>query len=916
VILGLVALAVATSASTAGGASAGVSDRLTRLRVSEIYGKIPLSFEENQGQVAPPVKFLARGGSYALFFSPDEVAISLRGGAPQTELEKDALSRRPVRTRTAEPPQFVRMRFPDANQTPQILGLQKLPSQTNYFIGSDPAKWRTGVANYARVQYRNVYPGVDVVFYGTERQLEYDLVLAPGVDPSVIRLTFQGADDIEVDARGDLVLHLEEGDLRQHRPVTYQEIEGERRTLEARYVLTGTRQVGIRLANYDASQTLIIDPVLSYSTYLGGNGADQAFDIALDASGNSYVTGITNSPNFPTQGPVQSATGGLEEVFVTKLNAAGSALVYSTYLGGSGNDDGLSIAVDSAGNAYVTGSTTSANFPTRNPIQATYRGTGDVFVTKLNAAGSALVYSTYLGGSDQDAAFGIAVDSAGNAYVTGGTLSTNFPTQNALQPASGGFADAFATKINAAGSALVYSTYLGGTGNFDDQGFGIAVDGSGNAYVAGRAASPNFPTRNPIQPAFGGGVADAFATKLNAAGSALVYSTYLGGTAEDGVADIAIDGAGNAYVAGLTKSANFPTQSPLQSTNRGGTDAFVTKLNAAGSALTYSTYLGGTDGEGAAGIAVDTAGNAYVTGATFSVNFPVQNQIQPPRGSVSDAFISKFNPAGSALLYSTYLGGGAANNGRAVAVDAAGNAYVTGWTTSTDFPTHTPLQATYGGGAADAFVTKIALADPPTITTSCPLPGATSGTSYSQTLSASGGTPPYTWSVSTGALPPGLNLNFSSGVISGTPTTAGTFNLTIQVTDGASGVATKACSITVASGPPSGSCTPGTNALCLNNSRFRVQVGWRVPAQGTIGIGTAVPITTDTGYFWFFSSNNLELVIKVLDGRSFNGKFWVFYGALSNVEYTISVTDTTTGAVKSYFNQNGNLASVADVTAF
>src|SRR6202158_5723645 len=438
--------------------------------------------------------------------------------------------------------------------------------------------------------------------------------------------------------------------------------------------------------------------------------------MSVDATGNSDITGITSSSNFPTKNPFQATLGGTgaSNAFVTKFSAAGTA-IYSTYLGGCGNDSGNGIAVDAAGNAYVTGSTTSTNFPTTaNPLQPTSGGGNDAFVTKLSATGSALVYSTYLVGNWGDLGYCIAVDAAGNSYVTGSTTSTNFPTKNPSQATLGGAgaSNAFVTKFSAAGAA-VYSTYLGGSGN--DSGNGIAVDAGGNAYVTGSTTSTNFPTTaNPLQPTSGGGN-DAFVTKLSATGSALVYSTYLGGTAGDSGNGIAVGAAGNAYVTGVTSSANFPKATPLQSTCPPcpkGTNAFVTKFNTAGNALIYSTYLGGAGSDVGIGIAVDAFRNTYVTGYT-SFNFPMANPLQPTfGGGLDDAFVTKLNAAGSAVMFSTYLGGANEDQGYGIAVDAVGNAYVTGRTESINFPLANPFQSIFGGGIfgySDAFVAKIFL---------------------------------------------------------------------------------------------------------------------------------------------------------------------------------------------------------------
>jgi hypothetical protein len=483
-------------------------------------------------------------------------------------------------------------------------------------------------------------------------------------------------------------------------------------------VLKGRRQVGFAVATYDTSLPLVIDPVLCYSTYLGGNSADEGRSIAVDSSGSAYVTGYTFSTDFPTTtGTFQTTTfGGSTDAFVTKLNPTGSALVYSTYLGGGYYDFGHGIAVDASGNAYVTGDTSSTDFPTTaGAFQTTLGGIRNGFVTKLNPSGSAQVYSTYLGGSYSDAGLGIAADRSGNACVTGLTFSTDFPTTaGAFQPTfgGGGSIDAFVTKLNPTGSAQVYSTYLGGSGG--DEGLGIAVDASNNAYVTGFTQSTNFPTTSgAFQPTFGG-YNDAFVTKLNATGSApLVYSTYLGGSDFERGFGIAVDTLGNAYVTGVA-GTNFPTTSGAFQTTFGGiiVDAFATKINPTGSApLVYSTYLGGSQFDQANGIAVDASDNAYVTGVTTSTDFPTTSgAFQTTFGGYSDAFVTKLNPTGSApLVYSTYLGGDADDSGNGIAVDPSGSAYITGTTSSIDFPTTTgAFQAVLmaGVGCCDAFVTK------------------------------------------------------------------------------------------------------------------------------------------------------------------------------------------------------------------
>ena len=712
-LLALLAMLAGHPPRLSGRTKSAIRNPKSAIEVS--YARLPLAFEANQGQTDGQVKFVSRGSGYTLFLTGTEAVLQLRnadfGLRNANSANRQGEARNPkseIRNPKLERPVTLRTRLVGANPNAEVRGVEELPGKSNYFIGNDPSKWRTNVPNYAKVEYRDVYPGINLVHYGNQRQLEYDFVVSPGADPRQIKFEVDGAERLEIDAAGDLVLHVAGGEVRQHKPIVYQQIAGQRRDIPGRFVFSDQRQVSFEVRGYDASQPLVVDPVLVYSTYLGGSGIDPGNAIAVDSAGNAYVTGTTSPTDFPTASPLQTASGGGYDIFVAKLNAAGSALIYSTYLGGSGYDAGYGIAVDSAGNAYVTGYTTSTNFPTASPLQASFGGGfNDAFVAKLNAAGSALLYSTYLGGSADDYSYGIAVDSAGNAYVTGYTLSTNFPTASPLQAANAGAADTFVTKVNAAGSALVYSTYLGGSGN--DQGLGIAVDSAGNAYVAGYTGSTNFPTASPLQAANGGGGNfDAFVAKLNAAGSALVYSTYLGGSGQDMGWGIAVDSAGNAYVTGRTASTNLPTASPLQATNGGGGyyDAFVAKLNAAGSALVYSTYLGGSDNDIGHGIAVDSSGNVYVAGYATSTNFPTASPLQAANAGGADTFVAKLNAAGSALVYSTYLGGSGEEYGYGIAVDPAGNAYITGDTYSANFPVANALQPVFGGGR-DAFIAKI-----------------------------------------------------------------------------------------------------------------------------------------------------------------------------------------------------------------
>jgi len=623
---------------------------------------------------------------------------------------------------------LIQMQLIGANPSAKPSGLDEQPGRTNYFIGNDPSQWRANVPNYARVQYRQVYKDIDLTYYGNGRRLEYDFNVIPGGDPKAIKLAFAGVQNAEIDQTGDLVLHTNSGeDVRLQKPFAYQNLERGRREIDVSYIALDTsaefrkpqsairkRRIGFRVGEYDQSQPLIIDPVILYSTYLGGSGDDEGSTIAVDSAGNAYVIGFTDSLNFPTVNPKQGASGGPpQDVFVAKLNPAGNALVYSTYLGGDGQDHGSAIAVDAAGAAYISGYSGSTNFPVVNALQANNKGPFNVFVAKLNPTGSQLVYSTYLGGTAGEFASAIAVDGSGNAFVAGVTTSPDFPTANAFQSAFGGnLADAFVSKLNPSGSQLVYSTYFGGTGN--DGVTGVGLDSNGNAFITGVTFSTNFPIAGAAQASFGGGDFDAYAAKISSGGQ-LVYSTYLGGSDDDRGYRIAVDASGNAYVAGQTASANFPKVSALQTTFGGGTDAFVTKLNPGG-AIAYSTYLGGTGIDGATGIAVDNGGSVYVTGLSNSGDFPAVAALQAVNNGDSDAFVARLNAAGSALTYSTYLGGSGLDAALAIAIDAAGSAYVFGQTNSSDFPTVNFPANVKGGGAFDSFITK--LSDPALATSS------------------------------------------------------------------------------------------------------------------------------------------------------------------------------------------------------
>jgi hypothetical protein len=697
-----------------------VIDRTAEAR--DVQNPLPLSFEPNRGQADPAVKFLARAPGYTLTLGARSVGFDGIGGV-SGPLGLGNGKARVIRSAGRS----LRMRFVGSSPRPRLTGTKALPGQVNYLIGSDPRGWRTAIPTYGMVRYEQLYPGIDAVFHGSDGRLEYDFILGPGADPASITLAFPDADRLEVDSSGDLILQAAQTQLRQPDPLIFQRVDGVRHEISGGYVLTDGHRVKFRVGSYDASRPLIIDPVVLYSTFLGGEGMDAGLGVAADGAGNAYVTGFTSSVGYPTTaGAFRTANGGGIDAFITKLNPSGSTPVYSTYVGGSGDEWGSGITVDASGNAYVSGRTQSTNFPTTpGAFDPTFNGGVDAFVLKLNAAGSAPLYSTYLGGAgfehDRDnilivRAAAIAVDGSGNAYVTGQTTSADFPTANALDPTHGGgscpganlvCSDVYLTKLNATGSTLVYSTFLGG--GDEDAGRSIFVDTAGSAYLTGTAFS-GFPITPGAYRPFSQGF-EGFVSKVNAAGSSLVFSTFLGGELTDQPAGVAADAAGNAYVTGSTTSFQFPTTPGAFQTSKIGNeaDAFVTKLNATGSALVYSTYIGERETDEGVGIAVDGNGNAHIGGHS-QWGAPVL----PCPTANYDIFAVSLNATGSALTSSTCLGGTRDEFAGGMALDVAGNVYVTGRTASSGgfstsaFPTTSgAFQPTFAGGATDAFVFKV-----------------------------------------------------------------------------------------------------------------------------------------------------------------------------------------------------------------
>lgn len=666
---------------------------------------LSLGFEANRGQAEDDVKFVGRGDGYALLLKRGEAVLalqkrkpSLKGGMkPDGQPSNDELSS----------PSRLSMKIEGANAMPILSGVDQQPARANYFLGNDPAKWIRGVETYSRVLYSGVYPGIDLMFYGNQKRLEYDFTLAPGADFHGIKLRFEGADQLELNPEGALVLHTAAGEVRHERPLAYQEINGSRIRIAADFKRLDDGTFGFQVGDYDPTLPLVIDPVLVYSTYLGGSAADTGRGIVVDSAGNAYLVGDSFSSDFLFQA---SATN--SDIFVGKLSTNGLLLTYF-FFGGSKNDSATGLTINESGDVYLCGNTESTDFPQLNSVGSALRGPSDAFVIKLTPKNTAppnllFEYSSLIGGSGEEGATSIAIDGAGSAYITGRTSSQDFPTVGAIQPIFGGGAsDAFVSKLATDGKSLVYSSYLGGSGTENlIRKTGISVDSAGNAYVVGDTQSSNFPTKNAIRQTKAGADSslDGFVAKINPSGSDFVYSTYLGGSSDDFALAIATDPAGNAYVAGGTNSTSF-TGSSATRPSTGPTDAFVAKLNASGSAISYLTFIGGNTGdEFANAIAVDAVGDAVIAG-TAGEGSPTVNSIQSFFRGGADAFVAKLAPGG-AVTFSTYLGGSGDDVALAVSLDSEGAIYITGFTDSTDFPTATPLRSANSGGR-DIIIAKI-----------------------------------------------------------------------------------------------------------------------------------------------------------------------------------------------------------------
>lgn len=713
------------------------------LKVDTNFGRMPLYFIPNKGQMDEHVAYYVQGKDKTLYFTSEGIIFDLAEPSEENEnsttsnrkIKESPVPRKPARkTAYAAGRWVVKLEFVGANEHVKAIGEAETEAVVSYFKGKTE-EWQTGLETYSRILYRDLWPGIDLVYYGTVNKLKYEFIVHPGADPSQIRLAYDGVSDVTIGAGGCLEVTTPFGGFRDDTPLAYQEIGNERIAIPMAYKLFHSKdegyggrtairfQYGFNIGDHDSRRTLVLDPaLLIYCGYIGGSGLDCAYGIAVDALKNVYVAGVApTEATFPVVTGPDLTPNGSWDAFVAKVSADGAELVYCGFIGGSASDDCGGIAVDDFGNAFVFGSTDSpeATFPLIIGPDLSQNGSSDAFVAKVNATGTALIYCGYIGGTEPEYAKGIAVDGAGNAYVVGTTWSTEagFPVVIGPNLIHSGGLDVFVAKVNPAGTSLEYCGYIGGS-DFD-YGLGIAVDHSGEAFVVGNSYSTETSFPVIIGPDLtSNGLSDVFVAKISAIGSALIYCGYIGGSDYEDGFGIALDGSGCAYVTGGTQSVedSFPACVGPDLTYGGNYDAFVAKVNASGTALVYCGYMGGAGWEEGHAIAVDSSYNAYITGPTNSdeSSFPIMGGPDVTFNGSSDVFIAKVNAGGTGLIYCGYIGGAGWDESYRIAIDDSGNSYITGYTYSSGatFPVMTGPDLIYDGGG-DAFVAKISAYDPP-----------------------------------------------------------------------------------------------------------------------------------------------------------------------------------------------------------
>jgi hypothetical protein len=933
---------------------------------------LPLGFELNKGQMDPAVKYAARANQYTLFLTSSGAVFALPKSVDlPTSLKSIAQQGAARQVRKPSVWTSIGMRLVGASPTQVISASDQLPGVKNYFVGRDNTKWARGVPLYSRVESRNVYPGIDLAFRGIGKELEFDFLVSPGANPRRINMAFDGAQHVKLEASGDLVVSSTAGDLQIHQPVAYQEANDGKRTLvNTRFIQRKDGSIRLALGSYDRRRQLIIDPAVTYATYLGGTAQDEGLGVATDGAGNTYVTGGTNSPDFPNTGGGLGYSGGLD-AFVTAFNSSGQ-FMFSTLFGGSGDDVGTSIAVNPVGfnpGIFVTGYTTSPDFPAF-VNQISLAGTQNAFVCILDyATGTFTMASTYLGGEAVDSGLAITFDNAGigYVYVAGQTTSQNFPISSPLfndtqlnMGGGSGASDGFVAELYPDLSGFYFSTFLGG-GN-QDFAAGIALDNpdsvmhniyvSGGTNSGGSSSPPSFyTTPGVIQPTCGtdgncnGGQDDAFVTVIctyvaapcSAIGLApnYVYSTFLGGSGKDDAFSLAADLAGNAYITGQTSSTDFRLANPLQGTLKGAQNAFISKLNPTGTSLVFSTYLGGSGSDAGLGIAIDDNSNVYVTGRTNSANFPLQYPTQGTIGGGNDAFISALSPSGSALTFSTFLGGSGEEDaiGGSIAVDSDQNVYVTGDTNSTNFPTQNPYQGSIGstenctiGGnqvlCPDAFVAVLNVVPPSSSTLTVTVNGGSNGAEGSVSSEPPGidqcSNDPNDPGICSASFPNGTPITLTatplndafSGWSGDVPGSCG-MNLTCQIQlNGNAGVTatftpvSQLFSLSVQGAGINGGI-PGTGTITSSPAGIDCGTGGQVCsfnfAQGIQVTLTATP--DPDSYFYGWSANlacsgNGPCVLLMTSTQTVDYTFLSNSGPPPQADFTITVAPTSLGVVR------------------
>jgi hypothetical protein len=693
VVAGLVCIAVlGGSAFSSGPSKSHALVAPPSLRPDADFGNIPLYFIPNRGQADNRALFSARAAGFTLWATRDGLIFDQAGSPEVTGPDQ--------RKHGGAVTSLV---FLGSRPGVEVSAEGETTHRANFFLGQDPARWRTDIPTAAAIRYHSLYPGIDLKVYGVGRHVEYDWVIAPGANPAAIRFRYDRARGTRLDAEGNLIVDSAAGELTHQKPAAYQDIDGRRVAVACRYDRLGAETYGFRIGRYDRRRPLVIDPlVIVWSSYLGGDHDDEVMALAVDAEGGVLVAGNTESADFPLVNPRYPALAGGIDVFVAGITPAGDALLFSTFIGGRGDDYVYDLAVDAAGSPIVCGKA-SRNFPVRNAYDLTYNGgSADGFLVKLTSSGDAILFSTYLGGQEHDSLRRIILDPAGAILAVGSTDSTNFPAVKGFDKTFNGWTDVFSAKFTADGKTLLFSTFLGGKDW--ETARGIALDAEGRIYIAGGTESPNFPVKSALYPAHISGE-DGFLTILTPTGKALVASTYIGGRMDETLYGLAVDATGSIYLGGETKSPDFPTRAAYDPIYNGDYDGVILKLKPLAAGLVFSTYFGGSNHDSIGALAVDAAGGIVVAGTTDSPKFPIKNAYNSTLSGPSDAFVAKFLPSGRALAFSTYLGGSKSEDAKGVYLDWAGDIYVYGATDSKNFPRKSAFDAVYGG-RSDGFVTK------------------------------------------------------------------------------------------------------------------------------------------------------------------------------------------------------------------